>query len=59
MRENIDLFKENMKSLKTQNEELQTKLRNEQNSSSAQQVQALFQCLKEDNERLATELKRL
>lgn len=60
MRENIDLFKENMKLLKDQNDELQNKISHQSmTSTDNKQMQNLFNGLKEDNERLAEEVKRL
>ena len=59
MRENIDLFKENMKLLKHQNDELQSKITQQQSMGDNKQMQNLFNGLKEDNERLAEEIKRL
>lgn len=64
MRENIDLFKDNMKVLREQNEELQQKILNQQhaadsNNCSNPQIVELFEGLKEDNLRLADEVKRL
>lgn len=60
MRENIDLFKDNMKVLREQNEELQQKIIN-QNSQEVNnpQIVELFEGLKEDNIRLADEVKKL
>ena len=59
MRENIDLFKDNMKVLREQNEELQQKLINQQQTTNNPQIIELFEGLKEDNLRLADEVKRL
>ena len=60
MRENIDLFKENMKLLKDQNDELQSKINSQTGSdANTKQMATLFNGLKEDNERLAEEVKRL
>lgn len=56
MRENIDLFKDNMKLLKTQNDELQGRINSQVDQK---QMSNLFNGLKEDNERLAEEVKRL
>ena len=60
MRENIDLFKDNMKVLREQNDELQQKIIN-QNSQEVNnpQIVELFEGLKEDNIRLADEVKKL
>ncbi len=63
MRENLDLFKDNMKVLKEQNEELQAKLTNQSVASCDinmnSQIKELFEGLKEDNMRLGDEVKRL
>ena len=61
MRENIDLFKDNMNVLREQNEELQQKIINQSNSQELTnpQIVELFEGLKEDNIRLADEVKRL
>ena len=63
MRENIDLFKDNMKVLREQNEELQQKLANQSINGSegmmSAQIKELFEGLKEDNMRLADEVQRL
>jgi len=56
MRENLDLFKDNMKVLREQNEELQQKLSNQTMND---QIKELFEGLKEDNIRLADEVQRL
>jgi len=63
MRENIDLFKDNMNVLREQNEELQQKIINQSNNNSQEltnpQIVELFEGLKEDNIMLADEVKRL
>lgn len=61
MRENIDLFKDNMRVLREQNEELQQKIHNQnsQQDFTNPQIVELFEGLKEDNVRLADEVKRL
>ena len=64
MRENLDLFKDNMKVLREQNEELQQKLANQSVGCSSEmmmsgQIKELFEGLKEDNMRLADEVKSL
>lgn len=62
MRENLDLFKDNMKVLKEQNEELQQKVANQSVSSDMMmsgQIKELFEGLKEDNIRLGDEVRRL
>jgi uncharacterized protein YigA (DUF484 family) len=55
MRENIDLFKDNMKVLREQNDELQHKLSKPLENG---HIKELFEGLKEDNMRLADEVKR-
>ena len=55
MRENIDLFKDNMKVLREQNDELQHKLSKPLENA---YIKELFEGLKEDNMRLAEEVKR-
>ncbi len=57
MRENIDLFKDNMKVLREQNEELQQKIVNQ--GLENPQIVELFEGLKEDNQRLAEELRKV
>jgi hypothetical protein len=64
MRENLDLYKDNMKILREQNEELQQKLANQSVGCSSEmmmsgQIKELFEGLKEDNMRLADEVKSL
>jgi len=65
MRENLDLFKDNMKVLREQNEELQQKLANQSVGCSnsevmmSGQIKELFEGLKEDNMRLGDEVKSL
>ena len=63
MRENLDLFKDNMKVLREQNDELQQKLANQSVGGTSEmmsgQIKELFEGLKEDNMRLADEVKGL
>lgn len=60
MRENIDLFKDNVNMLKEQNQDLQNKINNQESLSDRKmEIEDLFNGLKEDNEKLALELKRL
>ena len=62
MRENIDLFKDNMRVLKDQNDELQQRIANQSVASEKTmngQIKDLFEGLKDDNIRLADEVKRL
>jgi hypothetical protein len=64
MRENLDLFKDNMKVLREQNEELQQKLANQSVGCNSEaimsgQIKELFEGLKEDNMRLGDEVKSL
>jgi hypothetical protein len=60
MRENIELFKENINLLKEQNEELLNKINNSTSSNSEKyKIESLFIGLKEDNERLVEELKKI
>lgn len=53
MRENIDLFKDNMRVIKEQNEELKLK------AQPSQQIVDLIEELKQDNTRLVDEVKKL
>jgi len=63
MRENLDLFKDSMKVLREQNDELLQKLANQSVGGTSEmmsgQIKELFEGLKEDNMRLADEVKGL
>ena len=63
MRENLDLFKDSMKVLREQNDELLQKLANQSVGGTTEmmsgQIKELFEGLKEDNMRLADEVKCL
>lgn len=65
MKENMKLFKESINQLQLKNQELQTSslLQSSANGqisqSELQQMGLLFNGLKEDNTRLATEIRRL
>ena len=57
MKENMDLFKENVKLLKDQNSDLNNKLANKNSSlSETTHIQTLFKELRVDNESMAREL---
>ena len=59
MRSNMDLFKETVNNLQKANSELQKKCDSQPNGQQMQQINQLFQGLKEDNKRLATETQNL
>ena len=59
MRENIELFKESVHTLTQKNSELEKRCVGQPSPSQMQQMNALFQGLKEDNERLAHEITTL
>lgn len=59
MRENIDLFKESIKTLQEKNAELEKKTGGQPSAPQLEQMNNLFNGLKEDNGRLAQEIKNL
>eukprot|EP00350_Pseudokeronopsis_sp_OXSARD2_P012106 CAMPEP_0170564946 /NCGR_PEP_ID=MMETSP0211-20121228/75798_1 /TAXON_ID=311385 /ORGANISM="Pseudokeronopsis sp., Strain OXSARD2" /LENGTH=78 /DNA_ID=CAMNT_0010885089 /DNA_START=93 /DNA_END=329 /DNA_ORIENTATION=+ len=60
MRENIDLFKDNVNLLKKKNEDLEEKIGSSNSEIiKYQELEQLFNGLKEDNESLARELQNV
>lgn len=59
MRENIDLFKESVRTLQQKNSELEKRCSGQPSLPQMQQMNSLFSGLKEDNERLAYEISTL
>ena len=59
MRDNIDLFKDSITQLQQKNQDLQHQRLFTSQSQDISQINELFRGLKDDNERLAAEIKSL